>query len=276
MKIKDFESIIPTALHTLYPLIFTDIPLSNEIYNELCKIGFPDELKNQKLTFEIEARYKLIDKFLKESRIYQVLELASGFTPRGINMCLENKDIVYVEMDLPKVIEGKKLIFNKLVDLPDNIHFIGGNALNRKDINKCLKHFDITKPIVVINQGLMRYLNFDEKRILAENVYSVIKNNKGIWLTCDLTPAKFVLNQNKNIDKNYNSNLTGVTNRNNTSWRFRDKTHAEQFMREVGLNIEWHEFCESLDLLSSPKKMGVSLEETNKYLKDAYVTILRK
>lgn len=271
---NDFESIIPTALHTLYPLTFTDIPFSNEIYSELCKMGFPNALKNDKITFEIEARYKLIDKFLKEFNITQILELASGFTPRGLNFCLANKDIVYVEVDLPQVIEKKKNILNNIANLPNNLYFVAGNALNMVDIEKSLKYFDLTKPIVVVNQGLMRYLDFDEKKILAENIFSVVNKNNGLWITCDLTPAKFIVNQSKNIGYNYNINLTQVTNRNNASFRFKDKEHAEKFLKEIGFNIEWHEFTESLPLLSSPKKFNLTREETKKYLENAYVSII--
>ena len=46
----DYESIIPTALHTAYPLIFTDIPYSKEIFNELSKNGFDEKLKNPPTT----------------------------------------------------------------------------------------------------------------------------------------------------------------------------------------------------------------------------------
>lgn len=272
---NDFESIIPTALHTLYPLSFTDIPFSSEIYSELCKFGFPNELKNEKITFEIEARYKLIDKFLKESNITQILELASGFTPRGLNWCLSNKNITYVEVDLPQVIEKKKKLLENIIDLPKNLHFVGGNALLMSDLQKSLNHFDLSKPIAVINQGLMRYLDFDEKKTLAKNIFSVIEQNNGLWITCDLTPAKFIQTQNKNIDTNYNNNLSQVTNRNNASWRFKDKQHAEEFLKEIGLCIDWHEFTESLQLLSSPEKFNLSLEETKKFLENAYVSIIK-
>jgi len=275
MNNDDFESIIPTALHTLYPLTFTDIPFSNNIYDELCKYGFPNELKNEKITFEIEARYKLIDKFIKETKATQILELASGFTPRGLNFCLENKEITYVELDLPQVIEKKQNILKQITDTPKNLYFVSGNALNMQDINKCLKYFNTKKPIVVINQGLMRYLNFNEKHLLAENICNIIKPNNGFWLTCDLTPAKFITNQNKNINQNYNAKLTQVTSRNNPNWRFKDKNHAEIFFNDLGFSIEWHEFTESIPLLFSPIKLNLNPEETRKYLENAYVSILQ-
>lgn len=277
MANSSFESIIPTALHTAYPLIYTDIPYAKEIYEVLCEYGFPEDLKNEKLCFEIEARYVLIDKFFKESGITQVLELACGFTSRGLNFCKQSTDFVYVELDLPKVIKEKKAILNKVAgDLPSNLHFVEGNALNSDDINKCLKYFDLSKPIAVINQGLMRYLDFDEKRALTKIVYEVISKNNGIWLTCDLTPAKFLVTEDKNLTgkEDYNKKLTQVTDRNNSAWRFKDQEEVEKFLKEESLKIEWHDFVESVPMLSSKEKFGLTDNEVEKYLQNAYVGII--
>ena len=273
---SDFESIIPTALHTIYPLIYTEIPYVKEIFDELCKKGFPEELKNDKLVFEIEARYKLIDDLLDKTNITQILELACGFTPRGLNYCLKNLNIVYAELDLQKVISGKQEILNNIVETPKNLHFIAGNALDKNDLQKCLKYFDLSKPIAIINQGLMRYLDFDEKRLLASNVHSIIKQNNGVWLTCDFTPAAFIKNQDNNLSdgNNYNKNLAKVTDRNNASWRFKNKDDAEQFVKPIGLKMEWHEFTESIPMLSSIKILKQTEKKVEPYLKDAYVSVL--
>ena len=101
---------------------------------------------------------------------------------------------VYVEIDLPKVIESKKQILSNIISLPENLYFVGGNALDKSDIDKCLTYFDLNKPIAVINQGFMRYLDFNEKKLFAENVYYIVNQNNGVWITCDLTPAKFIVN----------------------------------------------------------------------------------
>ncbi len=277
MNKSSFESIIPTALHTAYPLIYTNIPYANEIYKALCEYGFPDELKNDKLCFEIEARYVLIDKFLKKSGITQVLELACGFTSRGLNFCKQNSDYVYVELDLPKVIKEKRSILNKVASpLPNNLYFVDGNALNKDDINKCLKYFDLSKPIAVINQGLMRYLDFDEKRTLTKIVYELISKNNGIWLTCDFTPAKFLVTEDKNLTgkEDYNKKLTQVTDRNNAAWRFKDKKEVEKFLKEENLKIKWHDFVESIPMLSSKQRFRIKDNEVKKYLQNAYVGII--
>ena len=66
---SNFESIIPTALHTVYPLIYTDIPYVKEIFDELCKKGFPEELKNDKLVIYY-TNNKLVKNKQKYSKKY--------------------------------------------------------------------------------------------------------------------------------------------------------------------------------------------------------------
>jgi len=274
----DFESIIPTALHTAYPLIFTDIPYSQEIYNGLLKYGFDEKLKNEKLVFELEARHKLIDKFVLESGINQILEMASGFTGNGLAICQNNENIKYVEFDLPQVIKKKQEILKSFTTIPNNMFFVEGNALRYGDIERAFKYFDLTKPIAVINQGLLRYLNFEEKQIVTENVYKVISKANGIWVTCDFTPAKFIQAQDKQVSSkessNYNEELKKITDRNNVSWRFKDKNDVEMFLGKNNLKIEWHDFTESIPLLSSKIKYGLTDEEIVPYLKNAYVSII--
>ena len=279
IKDADFESVIPTALHTAYPLVFTDILYSQEIFDKLSEHGFDESIKNDKLVFELEARHKLIDKFVKETGIKQILELASGFTASGLNICNSDKDVKYVEFDLPQVIYKKQQILKEITQIPDNMFFVGGNALRFEDLEKVLNIFDINQPIAIVNQGLLRYLDFEEKQIVTENIYKLISTNNGAWITCDFTPAKYIQSQNKNLSikasDNYNSNLSKITNRNNTSWRFKDKEAVEEFLDNNNLKIEWHSFTESVDMLSSREKFNLTKEEVLKYLENAYVGIIK-
>ena len=138
--------------------------------------------------------------------------------------------------------------------------------------------FDLTKPVAIINQGLLRYLNFEEKQQVTENVYKIISKNNGVWITCDFTPAKFIQSQDKNLSvkstNDYNSNLSKITDRNNTSWRFKDKSDVEQFLANSNLKIEWHDFTESVNMLSSKKLFNLTNEEVIPYLEHAYVEII--
>ena len=58
------------------------------------------------------------------------------------------------------------------------------------------------------------------------------------------------------------------------SWRFKDKNDVEMFLGKNNLKIQWHDFTESIPLLSSKIKYGLTDEEIVPYLKNAYVSII--
>ena len=86
------EKISPTAWTIAHRRIFTDIPYSKAIFNEIERlrrlqgVDIPDELKSPEIAPQIEARYKLVSKLLAQNHVEQVLEIAAGFSPRGLDL----------------------------------------------------------------------------------------------------------------------------------------------------------------------------------------------
>ena len=103
---KNYETISPTAIVTSYPRTFTDIPYEKEIYNWLNKNCKEEVTLNKMLAPELEARYKLTNIILNKLNISQVLELASGYTSRGL--IYSKKGYNYIEMDLENVSKNKR------------------------------------------------------------------------------------------------------------------------------------------------------------------------
>ena len=274
-RTSGFESIIPTALMVAYPRIFTDIPYSKEIYSHL-KEKMPIELNLSKdiLAVELEARYKLMDKLLKQTNIKQVIELAAGYSPRGL-IYTENNDYKYAELELRKVTDLKKKIIKSITNLPNNLLLISGSAIVFKDYEKCIKNFDSNKDIAIINEGLLRYLNFDEKRKVAENVFCILKQFGGIWITCDFTPKKFIQNQDSSIPL-FNNELKKITDRNNANWRFESEESVRKFLNDIGFNkIEFHRFNEVKAELVSPNRLNIDDKKVNKLIDDAVVAVIK-
>jgi len=273
-KISSFESIIPTAITVLYPRIFTDIPYSNEIYTYLknnieVEVYLPKDI----LAIELEARYKLMDRLIKGSNIKQVLELAAGYSQRGLIFSKDN-NYKYVELELQEVVDLKKEIINNVSNMPDNLHIISGGATNQKDFDKCKTFFNLNEKVVVINEGLLRYLDFGEKRQVAENVFDFLKEFGGVWITCDVTPKKFIQNQSNQIPS-FNPMLDKATDRNNANWRFEDENHVKQFLSDVGFNkVEFHYFNEAKNELVSPKKFNLNSDEVDKLIDGALVAVI--
>lgn len=265
---KNYESIIPTATTTLYPLMFTDIPFAKKVFEFLQSRQKAQVVLDKNLAVELEARYKLINKWLAKENIVQVLELAAGFLPRGIEFCKDSQ-ARYVEIDLPQVVELKKECFKDC--LPNNLSILGHNALNNYDF--CKDYFDPSKKVAVINQGLLRYLTFEEKEVIAKNVKELLQKHGGVWITCDFTPAKFIQSQNKNL-QGLNEKLSGLTQRNNLP-RFEDMKHVKDWLGERGFSVEMHEFIEAEPLLTSPKNLGITEQKTRELLEHAVVCVIR-
>ena len=150
--LDNFESISPTAIVTSYPRSFTDIPYEKEIYQWLQRNCKNNDVKlNKLLAPEIEARYKLTNKILNDLSIEQVVEIAAGYSSRGI--IYAQKEYEYIEMDLEEVTKNKIKLLMDIASIPDSLHIMSGNALNYEDFEKCDEFLDKNKEVAIINEG---------------------------------------------------------------------------------------------------------------------------
>lgn len=271
---KDYEEISPTAIVTSYPRIFTDIPYEKGIYNWLENHCNEEVTLNKMLAPEIEARYKLTNKLLDKYRIKQVLELAAGYSSRGLFYSQQGYN--YVELDLENVTKNKKEILHSIEkNIPKNLNIISGNALKNDDFKRIESYFETDKPIAVINEGLLRYLTFDEKRQVAQNIYNLLSKYDGIWITCDVTPKKFMNSQDKALPE-FNKNLANITSRNNLNDRFEDENHIRKFFGAIGFELfEIHKFSEMKNGLYSVNELGIIDDKIEKTLEDAIVVVMK-
>jgi O-methyltransferase involved in polyketide biosynthesis len=282
-KIDDanYTSIIPTAFVTAYPRTFTDIPYSSEIFEgleafrkkeHLPEIG--EDQKIDRLAPELEARHKLIDKLLAISGATQVLELAAGLSTRGLLFSAKPLNL-YAELDLEEMVEMKNKILSQIKTLPSNLRIVSGNALRLADINNAVSSFNPKKPVAVVNEGLLRYLNFDEKTQIAKNVREILSRFGGVWITCDTTSKKFLATQDKVTKPGMNKKLSSISGKNFEDNMFEDNEHAVKFFSNLGFSVEVHPFTEILDELTSPKILDYSLEETVELFGPAVVVVMR-
>ena len=268
---KDHAKVAPTANGVAYLRTFSDIPLTTEIYGalerQLSASGQPDlasRMKRDRLAPQLEARYKLVDKLLLASGVDQVIELAAGIAPRGINLASSHPAMRYVELDLPGVIKEKEgLIADLGITTPANLSIVSGNALVSDDITEAASSFDPSKPIAVTNEGLMRYLTFDEKTTLARNVRGLLKQFGGVWVTPDIS-LKSALAREDEAASGHISNLQQTTGIDISQNVFDNVAHARTFFEDLGFAIEEHNFLEVSDQLVSPAKLGMTTEEVTR------------
>jgi O-methyltransferase involved in polyketide biosynthesis len=249
----------------------TDIPYSQEIYEILLErikgtqmeIDFQKEFQSNKalITRRFEYRYKLSNKLMKENGAIKVLELASGLAPRGLQWT-ENPNVTYVEFDLPRKIEEKRQIVEKLLSHSKmkprpNLYFEAGDVLNREDMITAVSHFHIGDgPIIIINEGLLRYLTHDQKKIMAGNIKYLLERLGGCWITPDINQSDPISGLERMKAREDYLQSKGVHTQS-----FESVAVAKSFFEELGFFVEQRFFKEVFPEMVSTSRLNASQDE---------------
>jgi len=252
---SEYEKISPTALGVAYCRALTDIPFSKELFEQLISVSDvePRQFETMRsLTPMFEARFKLTDRILNEEAAVQVLELAAGFSPRGLAF----KGSAYVEVDLPGVMAIKRKLVGAIGSRA-NLFIEDGNVLETEAMERVSSHFS-PGALFVVNEGLLRYLNFEEKAAVARNVHDLLKKRGGAWITPDITvlrerPTNEISDLTKEIGKSIGRDLKEQA--------FENEKAAVHFFRELGFSVQSRSFGEVEAELVSLKSIPVSAEE---------------
>ncbi|PTU31561.1 class I SAM-dependent methyltransferase [Stenotrophobium rhamnosiphilum] len=118
------------------------------------------------------ARHKGIDarlaRAIDQGRVGQVIEIAAGLSPRGINFAKRyGKKITYIETDLAAMANTKRKLLDDAGLLSDHHRVIEIDALNDKgpkSLAALVKTLDPNVGTAIITEGLMSYLDGDTAR----------------------------------------------------------------------------------------------------------------
>ncbi|SDS52551.1 hypothetical protein SAMN05216490_1313 [Mucilaginibacter mallensis] len=209
---RDYSSISPSARALLLLKGLTSIPfareaaglmVSPEIYKpdyENTEIGFWARL------LHFESRYQSIDQLLNDLPAKNILELSSGFSFRGL-AALQERDVHYIDTDLDNVIKLKEGFTNALKQvgkpLKGKLEILPLNALNKDAFRKITDHFD-EEEIVIVNEGLLVYLDVKEKKELLKIIHGILEQHGGYWITADI----YIKSEKLNAGLKMNDELT--------------------------------------------------------------------
>lgn len=278
----DHTRVAPTAWGVSYLRTFSDIPLSQEFFNALNthvqaqgETDIATRARRDHLAPQLEARYKLVDKLILEADTLQVVELASGVATHGINLTRSNPNLSYVEVDLPDVVKEKRAVIDEVgIEVPPNLTIVSGNALSENDIRKAVAGFDTTKPLTVVNEGLMRYLTFDEKTVLARTVHKLLSEYGGVWVTPDVSLRQALAREDA-VATGHTQGLKHTTGIDIDKNVFEDEQHTKEFFEGLGFSVERHSFLEVTDQLVSPERLGMSDEDVQRLNEPCVAFVMR-
>jgi O-methyltransferase involved in polyketide biosynthesis len=190
---RDYSSISPSAKSLLLMKGYTNIPYAKEMA-ELIQGPEPFDLNFDDKDFwfwirvmHFESRYWSIDQLLKQTDSNNILELSSGYSLRGLEMCTREA-IHYIDTDLPEVIATKQqIISNQLShkNLVGKLELLPLNAMDTVAFNSVVNRF-ANGPVTIVNEGLLMYLDQEEKKQLCQTIYDLLKERGGCWITADV------------------------------------------------------------------------------------------
>ena len=270
---QPYDKISPTAKFVAYLRTFSDIPFANEIAEESSaqqtfkKLAGENARSLLRFAPRWEARYKVTNSIIMERDITQILEIAAGLSPRGLEMTA-NPSVVYVVTDLPSMVQEEKNIAKEILSKSknhrSNLHFQAGNALDLKSLRSASSHFRAEQSVAVITEGLLPYLNRTEKILLARNIRKIISRHGGVWITSDVESKESVKRLTKSFDavRKRLSGLSNVTGRDIEGNMFSTEDDIEQFFRHAGFEIvEKRPLSSVMSELSSIRKLHLTEEE---------------
>ena len=211
----------------------------------------------------LEARYKSIAALISKSGINQVLELASGFSLRGLAMA-QDENIRYVETDLQELNAEKIPLIAALRmrhQLPDhgNHCVVSASALNIQELVEAVETFDREKPLIVTFEGLMPYLSSEEQETLAENVREVlVMFNGGAWINPDFTTKEIAASGVTDSRKRFRDAVNSSTSRNLHESAFESEEAIERFIQKHGFRGDAFFQTDVVPNLVSPARLGLS------------------
>jgi len=279
--VEQNEWVTNTALGPAECRAYTDIPFSREIYEELRRLSaeggviITEQLDTVTMPKEylplFEARYKLINRLVRESNSNQILEIASGYSPRGIEMA-QDASVNYVELDRPVVANRKRalvdsLIFRQKIPVESNLHILGGDALSSLDLEAAAKFFG-DGPLTIINEGLLKYLTIEEKATLGRNIHRLLSRFGGVWITPDFSPdVPSIKKSDREIEMHKGFDFKKRA--------FGSMEEFIAFFEQLGFTVEQRNFGEIANELVSPKVIGFSEKETKDIIKKSTAFVMR-
>ena len=178
MKPDDSARISPTAHYTSYVWFRNGLshpalvsPAGRALHLLLRPLNVAYERFGQRpsLDMMLLARHHLIDYLLQtaieEGRISQVLEVAAGFSPRGLRFAARyaHRGLVYVEGDLPAQAARKKAALEGAALRGSNHHIVPLDALADEGpgslADVAARHFDPRRGLAIITEGLLGYFD---------------------------------------------------------------------------------------------------------------------
>lgn len=131
-----------------------------------------------------EMRHVVANRTVLESGCETVVDIPCGYTGRVLDMLRENRR--YVGGDLPPVIRRFEPVIRCMIpgDKQKSASFAEVDVTNFETLSAAVR--DTSGPVCFITEGLLIYLNKDEKKRFFDNIYRLLSERGGCWINTDI------------------------------------------------------------------------------------------
>ncbi|PSL44365.1 hypothetical protein CLV51_106231 [Chitinophaga niastensis] len=191
---RDYSTISPSAKSLLLLKGLTNIPFAREAAAlMLSPEQYHPDFSNKEVPFwarvvHFENRYWSINQLLTELPIKNILELSSGFSFRGLET-IKQDGYHYIDTDLPELMTTKQDFIvplqDKTLHTTSILELLPLNALDETAFTAVVDRFPEGE-IVIVNEGLLMYLDDAEKEKLCRIIHKILQLRGGYWITADI------------------------------------------------------------------------------------------
>jgi O-methyltransferase involved in polyketide biosynthesis len=240
---RDFSSISPSAKWLLLMKGHTNIPYARRVAELL---EYPNkyilDFKKRDFifwagAFHFESRYRSIDQLLNDLTIKNILELSSGYSFRSLDY-VRQKGVHYIDTDLPDIISTKKEFVASLkeegFDNNGKLELLPLNVLDKNNFHEIIGHFPQGE-VVLVNEGLLTYLDREEKEKVCSVIHDILAERGGYWITADI----YLKNKQQKLGFIYDDKIKMFNEQQNTEDKSFDSfKEAEKFFKDMGFVID--------------------------------------
>lgn len=196
-----FNRVSPTAIYTgqvwqKHGRSFTELslPLGPLFYNFMWPaMSFSKLIGSPTLEDFLLARHDLIDHHLHDfinKGGKQVIELASGYSPRGMRFIKQYGDAIqYTDTDLPDMANNKTKLLKRFLHQHPNYTVCSVDAFSSDDENSLVQYINRLpegEPVAVVAEGLLNYFGADHLSKLFSNLSKAFDGREGSVFISDI------------------------------------------------------------------------------------------
>lgn len=134
-------------------------------------------------------RHTAADRLFKALRMNAFADLGCGMDPRGLAFT-EKKTEKYIGIDLPPIINKMDSAVIKATGSVMHRNRVSYIAADVTDYNALRSALNVKEPLFILTESLMMYLTENELKTVIGNIYKLLAEYSGVWVTADFGTSK--------------------------------------------------------------------------------------